>query len=193
MPSSLNTVTGPWGSVVSSLIWRCAKFQQLKPTPWGVGTMVLPILQMGELRLRYVEKKCLMSQSEGLKQVAKIRAVGAPNPRSGKISPSPPSPFFHQCRMSVLRGPPQSFWASSHSTDGRTRPSRSKGLPVSHNYRKRAGLSCFPRLPPFGQLQFCHQGRKRLGKNRVLGCSSLGTEARVCGCTQGSETQSQVV
>lgn len=60
---------------------------------------------------------------------------------------------------------------------GKLRPSKTKELPMSHNYRKRAGLSCFPLLPPFDQLQFCPQGRKSSGKEGP-GLPSLGTQAR---------------
>ena len=44
-----------------------AKDQQ----PWEVGVVIIPILQMGKLRLRDVEMRCLRSLSQWLKQVAK--------------------------------------------------------------------------------------------------------------------------
>lgn len=85
--------------------------------------------------------------------------------------------LFHTCRMSGLRGPPQSFSASSHSTQ-ETYPEKSKELPLSHSHRKRAGLSCSPwGPPPCDPLQLCPQGWKVSGVWRPR-WSSLGMEGR---------------
>lgn len=82
MPSSLNTVTTLWGlcghqpylEIMSKVCMNMRlgpNFNNQGQQPWGVGTIVIPILQMGILRPRDVEMKCLISLSGWLKQVPK--------------------------------------------------------------------------------------------------------------------------
>lgn len=97
--------------------------------PWEVGTITIPILQTGKLSLGVVKMKHLRSTSEWLKQ-ADISEGWERQAQLRQDFSKLSQTFSHTCRMSGLRGPPQSFSASSHSTQ-ETYPDKSKELPVS--------------------------------------------------------------
>ena len=57
--------------------------------------------------------------------------------------------------------------------------------------RERAGLSCFPLVPPFDWLQFCPHRREISGRWGP-GLPSSGTEVTVGGCIQDLEPRGQL-
>lgn len=83
-----------------------------------VGAIIVPILQMGEVRLRDVEMKGPRSLSKWPKQVAKSGLWELPAQVWASDFKALTDSFSY---MLVLRGPPQScFSVSSHSTDEET-------------------------------------------------------------------------